>query len=264
MNLPEQFTCRADRVVQAGGALATRIVHPDAKPFEYVFRKSPTMGLYTATKQRPYQFVLGAYTVPVGMVLAVVNIVFQPYRFDGLIAGEAVPLENRRLSLSIGYDVTFATVSRQGVVQVEMLPAEPDINGNPPFPNQLSGSGAIAFPALPTVSPNGESTVHFRTAYGNVTPPFAQGAAETGVKPTQFILTAAAGGALLPQTQAPKQGAQDMPFTYYANEKEAIALSVVAFAQVRIPIAFFEGTISGYLMPKTELNAMLDRMRPCG
>ncbi len=263
-NVPQQFSCDADRVVQAGGALASRLVHPDVRPFSYTFRKAPDMGLYTATKRAPYQFVLGAYTVPPGQALAVAGVVYQPYRFDGVIAGEAVPLEDRRLPLSIGYDLTFASTSRQGVLQNETIPAAVSLNKAPSFPNFLSGAGAIAFPELPTRSTLGESTVQFRTAYGAAAAPIAQSAAQTGVQPQQFITAATAGNALLPQTQEPKQGTQDMPFTYYANEGEGVALWVVAFAPVRIPIAFFEGPLTGYLMPRTTLNALLDRMRPCG
>ncbi len=170
---------------------------------------------------------------------------------------------SRRLALSIGYDLTFSTAGRLGNISTEMIPGDPDIALNPSYPSSPTNN-MIAFPALPTRSGNGEPSV-VMTPYGQFTLGNSPGTVMgTGVQPSQFIQTVGAGGALMAQTQDSKQGPSDMPFTFILEQNEGIALSVVAFAPVRIPLAFIEGTLSGYLLPRTSLTALIQRMRPCG
>jgi len=264
-NQPGTFECEADRIVPAGGALASHLLHPDVVPFQRVYRKLPSPGLYVATRNKPYQAIMGAFTVPPELTLALQGAVIRPYRFDSLAPGDAVPLERRRLSLSLAYDLNFSNMARKGNISAELIPAPDDQANNVAFPNLPSqGTG---FAPLPTVSPNGGSSVPaLTTAYtvaaGQGTPNGAPAQA-TPVSPGQYVITASAGGALLPQTQDPKQGPVDMPFTYLVEEGTSVTLWLAAFAPVRIPLAFVEAELTGYLIAKQSLTALLQRMRPC-
>ena len=267
-NQPGTFDCDADRIIPAGGALASHLLHPDVKPFSRVRRILSSSGLYMATKKRPYQAVVFAYTVPHETTLALCGATTRPYTFDPLAAGDAIPLENRRLSLSLGYDLTFSTAGRLGNVQAGVIPIEADIQANVAYPNIPTQS--VGFAPLPSQSNNGEASVFLQTvntAYGvslfeqqqtDGTPGNA-----TPENPRQFVLTAGGSG-VQPQDQDHKQGPEDMPFTYLVKEGESVTMSVVAFAPVRIPLAFIEAVLVGYLLPKTSLEALLQRMRPCG
>ena len=264
-NLPTSFGCNAERVVQAGGALSTKLLHPDIRPFSRTFRRAPSSGLYMATKNRPYQLTLGAFIVPPQTVLALQGAKFQPYRFDALAPGDGVPLEDRRLALSLGYDITLSTAERQGNIETQIIPGSPNILATPTYPN--STPSTVTFPAFPTVATRGDSPVGplIPTAYGVVDPGFdATLIGQQSSAPGQFVLTVGAGGALMAQTEKSKQGPDDMPFTYFVNENQNVTLTAVAFAPVRIPISFLEGIITGYLLPKTTADALLQKMRPCG
>lgn len=267
-NQPNTFDCAADRVIPAGGALASHLLSPEVVPFSRIRRLLSSPGMYTARKGRPYQAVVFAYTVPQQTTLALCGATTRLYTFDPLAAGDAVPLENRRLALSIGYDLTFATAHRPGNIEAGLIPIEPDIRKNVAYPNLPAQS--VGFPPLPSRSTNGDASVFLQnidTAYGQAQ--FVQQQIDptpgnaTPANPNQFVLTAGGGG-VQPQTQESKQGPEDMPFTYLVNEGESVTLSVVAFGPVRIPIAFVEAELVGYLMPKTTLDALLQRMRPCG
>jgi hypothetical protein len=259
-NMPSQFNCDAERMVLAGGALASHLLAPEIVPLERVFRKAPETGIYTASRQKPCSMVLGAFSVPKEYVLALCQTVLQPYRFDGVATGDAVPVENRRLALSLAYDLTVGTTGRPGNLQAELIPGAPGILKTLPFPSMNAGFG---FPSMPSRSPNGEGTF-VSSPYGTtLAPGFTNNLGPTGPDPSQFVMAAAGAGALMPQTQDDKQGPSDMPFTYYINENDSVSLSVVAFGPVKIPLAFIEATLTGYLVPKTSLTAMLEKMRPC-
>lgn len=261
-NQKSQFACNADRMIPAGGAMASRLVSPEFQPWQMVFRKAPPAGFYRGTHQNPFQFVLGSYLVPQNMMLAVCETRFQPYRADGLVAGEAVPLEDRRLPLALGYDVVIGSQGRVGQISAELIPGDTSVRSNPLTPSQQTSP--VVFPAMPSVSSRGDSPVQFNTAYGPVNVDGFMATVQTqGVNPSQYVQRSAAGGALQPQTQNGKQGPSDMPFTFYVNMGDAVAMTVTSFAPVRIPIPFVEGVIAGYLVPRTKLEAMLQSMRPC-
>jgi hypothetical protein len=261
-NQPNTFDCDADRVILTGGALATHLVHPDVTPFSRIKRQGASQGLYSGTRNRPWLSVIIAFTVPARLTLALCGATIRPYTFDPVAPGDAIPLEDRRLALSLGYDLTFATAGRLGNIQAGLIPTSGDITENPAYPTLPAAN--VGFPPLPSVPNNGESTV-IVTAYGATTIPQLGASPNQGAitNPNQFVLGASGGGAVQPQSQDPKQGPDDMPFTYLVNEGENVTMSVVAFGPIRIPLAFVEAVLVGYLMPKTTLDAFLQRMRPC-
>lgn len=265
-NLPAQAACHADRVVQAGGALASHLLPTNATPFSRLSRAVPGGGMFIASRRQPSTQVITSFIVPQGMSLALCGATIRPYVFDPLAPGDARPLEERRLSSSLGYDLTFSVGGRLGNLQAGLIPNPAAIGAQPAFPVQPASS--VGFPALPRVPTNGQSSVELQTAYGPLVLPPQQlpGIPEQGqnINPNQFVTAAGAGGALQPQTQDPKQGPEDMPFTYFVHESESVTLSAVAYAPIRIPLAYLEGVLVGYLMPKSNLEALMAQMRPCG
>jgi hypothetical protein len=108
------------RQVTAGGFVSDMLLHPSFTPFQYTFRRLPSIGLYTASQQHLNTIECGAFTVPKDQALAVAEYRFQLYRTSG-IAGEALPLESGRLPLQIGYDINVDQM-RQANLRTEIIP----------------------------------------------------------------------------------------------------------------------------------------------
>ncbi len=257
------FDCDAERILPAGGALISRLLPPSATPFERRFAIRPPVGIYTATREKPVQFTLGTFVVPKNQALALCEFRFLPYRFDGVIAGQTIPLEDRRLSLSIGYDLRVGPLGRSGNIVNQAIPGSPLAALNPAYPAlQTGGTVMQGLPAAP--SGLGGATVE--TIYGILAlsgeNPIAPGLAPAPSQPSQFVTTLF-GASMLPQSQDGHQGPTGMPFTYYANENDNVLLTVGAFAPVQIPLAYFEGWLMGYLLPINALKKMLEKVRLC-
>jgi hypothetical protein len=261
---PAAPSCNAERVVEAGGALVSLLLPESAIPFQWTFRKTPTIGVYSATREKPYQFTLATFTVPLQQTFVLAEYRVRPYRFDGVLAGEAVPLEERRLPLSVGYDLQIGTIGgRRANLNTQIIPADPSFN-NPAYVSNPTG-GTI-FPPLP-VSPNPLGTITVDTIYGLTglnagaagNAPGIEGVPTT---PGQFV-PSLFGAAIMPQSQDGQQGPSRLPFSYYINENAPVILAVGFFSPVKIPLAFFEGTLSGYMMPKSSFQALIDEVRPC-
>lgn len=268
-NQPTQFNCDADRVIPAGGALASHLLSPDFRPYSRIYRKAVARGLYSASRSRPFSMVLGAEQVPQGQILALCGIIVRPYRFDSLAAGDAYPLEPHRLSLSLGYDLTVGVTGRLGNITAELIPGNPDATATPAYPVRIAST--LGFPDLPSRALNGAGLEV--PGSGGPTGPTGQQVAfqqtispltaqPTPVNPKQFVLSAA--GAPQPLSPSTKQGPVDLPFTYLIPEGESVTISAVAFGPIRIPLSMIEGELTGYLLPKNSTQALLDRMRPCG
>lgn len=260
MALPpsQKAQCDATRTLPAGGALSGLLMHPDFVPFERIYRALPQAGLLTASRSRPLQFTLGAFTVPASMSLLLAEYRFRPYRFDGLVPGDAVPFEDYRLSQEIGNDVTVQGQSRPGNIFVQIIPAEPPAISPASNPTV---TGGILFPPLRV-----EEVALTSVAGYPVTAQIALSAPllnpDTTQNPRQFV-SSLSGAALFPQSPASAEGPSRLPFTYYVRESQSVVLTVGIFAPVRTPVAFFEGVVSGYLLPVNTMAAMMEAMRPC-
>ena len=267
-NRPDsRFECNAQRTVPAGGALAGLLLHDSVTPLDWNLRALPTPGFYTASRQNPFQMTVGALTVPSTMALALCEYRFRLYRFDGLNPGDAVPLEDRRLSLEVGNYTSISNFAQRGNILMQIIPAVP------PVENQnLTGTFA-GTPTGGTVGMGGRlqgrlsSTVAIENLYGpggmnNVFSSAAPALAMPGVNTRQFV-TSAQGNALIPNSNDPQQGPERLPFTYYVTENQSISLDITVFGTVRTPINFIEGVIAGYLMPMNSLRALLEKLRPC-
>jgi len=267
LNGPQsKFECAAERIVPAGGALAGLLLHDSVVPFEWTFRQLPPAGLFTATRQNPCQVTLGAATVPQQMGLALAEYRFRLYRFDGLVPGEAVPLEDRRQSLTLGNYLAISQFTQRGNTSNQIIPALGRFQENPIFQGMPTG-GTVGDGTRPSGGPP-------TTFPGLIPDPYAIGGTSTVTSTlggplnlpfvnTQQFVTAAQGAALMPQSQDPAQGPSRLPFTYYVAENTPVSLQVTAFAPVRVPLAFLEGVLSGYLMSWNALKALMDEVKPC-
>jgi len=261
-HVESRFDCDATRIVPAGGALAGLLLHDSVTPFQSIFRILPPGGVFAARRDRPVVMTIGAFTVPKQMALALAEYSFRPYRFDGLVPGDAVPLEDRRLSLEIGNTLPLSASLQKGNIQAQIIP------GPLPPPQQTTFSGT-ANPGTPSLGTGISGAL--ATLPAQVPTPYAPGVSAAGPppalyfpanNPNQFVLSAQ-GAALIPQSNAPTQGSERLPFTYYVPENTPVSLQVTVFAPIRIPIAFFEGVLSGVLMNINVMQALLEEVRPC-
>lgn len=252
--------CNATRVIQAGGDLVSLLLHPSVTPFERIWRRLPEEGIHLATRERPFTFEVGAYRVPKNMALLVAEYKFDVFRFNGASPWDMVPMETRRLPLSMGYDINFDQY-RKGNLQVEVLPVPPPtqqeaftptptggtvMSGKSVSPLDLFGQASTAPPAIATVYDN------------------TSGSGPNAATMSQSAIPAlGAGSALLPQDQEEQQGPRRLPFTFYARENQAVQLRVAVFGMIPIPIAFFESRLKGYLMPLNTLDMLLRSVSPC-
>jgi len=130
-------------------------------------------------------------------------------------------------------------------------------NANPGTPgdaSRLNGKLATFVGQIPT--PYG--TVQAVSGVGGPSPALKFPA----INPNQFVLTAA-GASLIPQSNDPTQGSERLPFTYYVPENTPVSLVQTVFSPIRIPLAFFEGVLSGILMPTRTMQALIEKVRPC-
>lgn len=252
------------RTVPAGGCLSGSLLPEVFTPLEHVFRKLPQEGIYEATRQRPYQFEMGAFTVPRSMGFIFSEYNFQIFRQNGAVAGDAVPVEDRRLSLQVGYDVNIDR-SRRGNIEVQIVPILPSEI------DKMAAAGVVTPPTVDFQAP--QVTFPQQVVAGVVLPNVygAPGAPGTGVSPQtgwevqdaqSHIDASAAGSALLPQ-ESKVQGPSQCPFTYILNANQSVQLRITVFAPVRIPVAFFESRILGYVVPKNAMASFLKGIDPC-
>lgn len=256
MDAPTVRLGRPPRVVQAGGQAAADLLHPAFLPFEALFRKFPAEGVYTATPQSNFVLELGAFNVPQQMVFALTNYRFDLYRFSGAVAGDWVPVEERRLSGCIGYDVT-TSAARNANLTFQLQPT-------PPIPAQQAyapqrTAGVIAAGA--------EFNANMPPQIGN--PLFPPSGGPVGASVNDFAnaratqIAAPGSGALstLPQRHE-RYGALDLPFTLFVRERQFVQFRAIVFRPVPIPLAFFEVDVTGFLIPANVADSLLAGLAP--
>jgi hypothetical protein len=259
--------CDADRVVQAGGLLSSLLMHPSVVPFQRTFRKSPQPGVYTASRDRPFQAEIGSFTVADNQALCVAEYRFQVFTFSAAIAGDTIPIEPESQGLALAYDLSISN-QRPGNIRNELTPtpapAEPTMFVGNPQPGIV-----ISPPAVQSIGGTNEAT-QFQSPYGDIlalggstTPQVAAGISFFSPNAGQFISTIAGGDGLLPQNGKSQQGPDKFPFTFYAKATEAVQVKVVAFKPVSVAVAYFQCTLSGYLMSAGVLEGMLSGVKPC-
>lgn len=252
--------CNAARTGLAGGMLAQLIQHPSFVTLEHLFRRFPSDGMFEASPQKPFVGDLGSLHVPDNMIYCLCDYRFDLYRLNGAAAGDFVPIESRRLSTQVTFDVTVDNYRKSNL--------EYHIDPEPFTATKEAYYPAPTGSLFPNVKPSGVPTI---------TPdPFGQqqsfldqvtqaNLGSGGFDVGQFTRTASpAGPALsaLPQRHE-RQGAPNMPFTMLVQPNQTLTFSTQVFRKIPIPIAFFEVAFSGFLIPGNFLRDILTSLQPC-
>lgn len=249
--------CSAQRVVLAGGAFTQFIQHPTFVPLEALFRKLPEEGMFTASPQRNFEFELGEINVPENFVLALTDFRFDVYRLNGAAAGDTVPIEERRLSTLLGYDVQ-TDVYRQANLDMTIDPTAIEASKDA-FAPEISG-GTIAAGTAPQAQIDESSfgIPQFLASSGPSQPTQNQFNAANQVNSTS---PANAALSLLPQ-RTERLGPRDLPFTMLIRQNQRVSFRSIIFRPIPIPLAFFEVDVTGFLFPAKVMEDILACMAP--
>jgi len=239
----EGSTCGAARVQLAGGALNTLLVNPEVVPFEQLYRRLPEEGMFldSVNPEEPFAFELGAFRVPSTFTLLLFDLRPDIYRFSGVDAGDTVPVEARRFSSIMGFQISVDQRQPGNLLyQLDPVPiqafqqafTQPLAPGNPEIPPALLAALGAA---------NGS---RFNIAAAS-----------------NFASAAGAGTSLLPQRPT-RPGAASIPYTLYARSGSTVQIRCVIFNPIPSPIAFIEYDIAGLLVPDAYLNSLLECMKP--
>lgn len=259
----------SQRVVASAGGVADGLLHPTFTVFERVFRKLPPRGSGNASRSSPVVFELGSFQVEASRTLAIGDYEFLPFRLGGVGGSDPVPLEDGRLSSSIGFDLTISqTLGTE--TSYDLLPTEPQIDGQEgffgqpqipsPFPS-LQGAPS----GLPALAPNLSSpTFAFDPgdAAAAFTPPLAPNDPTIFRRKRSSLNNTPRGAATLPQRRA-RMGAPDLPFTLYGQSGQTVQLRAVLYEPLVVPIAYFQARISGYYISANALASLLKGTAPC-
>lgn len=246
--------CKADRVVLAGGELASLIVHPEIVTFERMYRRLPEGGMFDATvsPNRPFQFELGAFKVPDLYTLILFDMRPDIYRLSGLDPGDAVPVESRRFSNIMGFSINVDQ-HQQGNVDFQLDPVAIQTTAQQAFTPQAQmgpGSASAGFASL---------NADFVVVGPGAQPPPA--ASFNIAQANSFAAAGNVGTALLPQRPT-RYGPLNVPFTFIARSNSVVQLNCLIFRRLPSPVAFFEYDIAGMLVPELWIDQIIECSKP--
>jgi len=223
--------CNAERVVLAGGALTSQIVHPSITQFEQLFRVLPEEGMFDprVTPQRPFSFEMGAFRAPGRMALALFDLRPDIYRFSGIDAGDYVPVEARRFASIMGFDILIDGRRTDGNIQYQL------------DPQAIQHGGTQAYQPEP-----GSTDLYAALDIG---------------QSSSFASPAGSGNALTPQRPT-RYGALSLPFMMLVRSGQVVQIRCVIFRRIPSPIAFIEYDIAGLLIPEQILSTYLECIKP--
>lgn len=239
----EGSRCGAERVHLAGGALNSLLVNPEVVPFEQLYRRLPEEGMFLddVSPESPFSFELGAFRVPSNFTLLLFDLRPDIYRFSGVDAGDTVPVEARRFSSIMGFQISVDQ-RQPGNLLYQLDPVPIQTFQQAFTPPLVPGSAEIP-PAL-------------AAALGA-----ANGSRFDIAAATSFASAAGAGDSLLPQRPT-RPGALSIPYTLYARSGSTVQIRCVIFNPIPSPIAFIEYDIAGILLPEVYLNSLTECMKP--
>lgn len=219
------------RAQQPGGELMAYVQSQEIQYFEQLYRKLPPDGMYAATPNKPETFTMGVFKVPESMVLVIVDFAFDIYRFSGAAASDFFPIENKRLSTQVGWDITV---------------------------NNTRPGQQLSFQLIPAVQTQSQQA-------------FAQKNLLAPAQPWQFDQIRAsqsqgpAGPALsmMPQRHH-RDGQVKVSSNYVARSSSELIVTCSIINEIPIPVAFFEANIMGMLMPQNTWDAYQLAAAPTG
>lgn len=248
------FVLGAHRFTLVGGELLSRIVDPQFTVFEQLYRRYPNEAVYAATPERNARFTLGTFQVPTAMAFVMTDYRFDIYRQNGATPGDYVPIEERRLSTQVGYDVSVNAFRRDNInYQLD--------------PSAITAANKARAPGAPFGGSidNGATFNGLQPApsgWPMSSPPRGSNAAQRA-RARQRAVTgpSGVGTATLPQ-RTEHVGARNLPYTMIVKETDVVSFDVVVWRPIPIPLAFFEVTCAGLLMPAQDLSSYLLGARP--
>ena len=238
----EGATCGADRVHLAGGALNSLLVDPSVVPFEQLYRRLPEEGMFldSVNPEQPFSFELGAFRVPNNFTLLLFDLRPDIYRFSGVDAGDTVPVESRRFSSIMGFQISVDQRQPGNLLyQLDPVPIQT-------FTQAFTTPGVALGDFPPALA----------AALGA-----AQGSRFNIAAASSFASASGAGQSLLPQRPT-RPGPLSVPYTLYAHSGQTVQIRCVIFNPIPSPIAFIEYDIAGILLPEVYLNSLRECMKP--
>jgi hypothetical protein len=235
-------TCGAQRVQLAGGALNTLLVHPEVTPFERLYRREPEEGMFldTVSPENPFTFELGAFRAPDTFTLLLFDLRPDIYRFSGVDPGDTLPVEARRFSSIMGFQVSVDQ-RQPGNIEYQLDPA-PIQN----FPQAFTPPVGLASELPPALA---------RAVGARNNSRFNLAASSSAAS------ASGAGSSLLPQRPT-RYGALSIPFTLYIRPGSTFQVRCVIFNPIPSPIAFIEYDIAGLMIPDLWVRSMTECMKP--
>lgn len=234
--------CGADRVHLAGGALNSLLVNPEVVPFEQLYRRLPEEGMFLdfVSPESPFSFEMGAFRVPDTFTLALFDLRPDIYRFSGVDAGDTVPVEARRFSSSLGFQITVDQAQPGNILyQLDPIPIQTFTEAfTPPQPGLSEASPAL----LAAIGATNGSRFNIAAA-------------------SSFASASGAGQSLMPQRPT-RYGPSSAPFTLYVRPGQTVQIRCVVFNPIPSPIAFIEYDIAGFMMPDAYLRSLTECMKP--
>lgn len=229
-----------NRVHLAGGFLQTLLVHPGIVPFERLYRVESEDAMFApeVSPDHPYATEIGYFSVPEQYTCVLFDLRPDIYRYSG-VDGDTVPVEARRFSTLLGFDLTINGV-RQGNTAFELNPLPPQ--RTPPSFARPPGAPVADFASLSALGLDPFSRLNQERAASVMNP-------------------SGAGQGLLPQRPT-RYGPLSVPFTLYAPQGSLIQIRLVVFRPVPMPVAFIEYDIAGMLIPTQWLDSVQETIRP--
>lgn len=231
-----------NRVMVAGGNTTAQLLHPTTMPFERLYRKLPSPGMFDpdVSPSNPFSVNLGAFRVPDNEMLAIFDLSGGVYQFNGNVPGDTEPVSPRSLSSLMGFSLSIDGRT-QGNIQFQLEPGPINVQSNPAFP----GGVGLSYPV--------------QTIYGPIQTPFQQANIGdfTQAAADSFANASGPGTSTQPQREG-RYGAKDIPFTLYAESGQTVAIRAVIWRPIPLPIAFLEYSIQGLLIPQNTLKEILN------
>jgi len=208
---------------EVGGMIAKWGKYQIFKVYEQVFRVAPNEAWFDPARDpnHPTQFEIATVRADAGQAILLFDYEIRPYRFSGVNSFDFVPMDEGRLSGSMGY-----------VIQK---------NGQTP--------GNLEYRLDPLSSTLRRQALQYNR---NLKKPISQMTADDYAVTASQNYAAAAGYGTSLMPQSPRRfGAHNAPFLEVLLEDEVMTFSGVVYRQVESPVAFVQARISGY---KTSSN----------
>lgn len=209
---------------EPGGLLVKSLQTVAFDTFETVLSVLPDASIYSpsVSLNQTVKLDLGEYTVPKGRMFLLTNYKFGLVGLSGLEAGGGGELPTDQFQNSLGFDLTINR-QRPATLNYQLVPVDPPTVLTVTAPDTLTVSTILVpSPRLAPASPAGLS--------------------------------------LLPPRDT-RQGDAQLPFTIFAQEAQAVAVSAVIFRRISTPITAIKASLQGYLISQQVGVSLLQRLR---